>query len=99
PRHDAVAPPEVARLVDRLACERFGDQYDVRTGIVRLRHPQRLREALADIPEGRRKDAHVRYFLERNPGWSSGDELVCLADLSDANLTAAGRRMLRGTPA
>lgn len=99
PRHDAVAPPEVARLLEHLARKRFGDQFDPATGIVRFTSPQRLRDALADVPEGRLKDAHVRYFLERNPGWSNGDELVCLADLADANLTAAGRRMLRGTPA
>jgi hypothetical protein len=33
--------------------------------------------------------------MERNPGHADGDELVCLAELSDANLTAAGRRMVR----
>lgn len=96
PRHDAVTPPHAARLLAYLARERFGDRFDPATSIVRLDQPQRLREALAGVPEGRLQDPHVRFFLERNPGHAAGDELVCLSDLSDANLTAAGRRMLRG---
>jgi hypothetical protein len=40
-------------------------------------------------------DAHVQYFLQRNPGHAEGDELACLTELDDANLNAAGRRMVR----
>ena len=39
-------------------------------------------------------DPHVAFFLKRNPGHGDGDELVCLTELSDDNLTRAGRRMV-----
>jgi hypothetical protein len=55
-----------------------------------------LKPHLAAVPDGRADNPHVRFFLERNPGHASGDELVCLTELSDANLTAAGVRMVRG---
>lgn len=88
PRHDAPEPPV---LLDLLARERFGDRYA--HGLVRFHQPQRLRGALADIPPGRLADPHIAFFARRNPGWASGDELVCLCDLAPANLSPAGLRV------
>jgi hypothetical protein len=65
--------------------------------VVRFAAPQRLRDALAVVPDGKRRDAHVEFFLARNPGHAAGDELVCLAALGDENFTAAGARMVRGS--
>ncbi|HKI06651.1 MAG TPA: hypothetical protein VKK31_32035 [Thermoanaerobaculia bacterium] len=96
PRHDAPAPPEVRRLMDLLARERFGSLYDPGDGVVRFPQPQMLREGLDEVPEGRLTDSHVAFFLEQNPGWVRGDELVCLTEIAEGNLTAAGRRMWRG---
>lgn len=95
PRHDTRTPSSAACLLARLAAARFGPHFDQAAGIVRFDQPQRLRPGMAAVPEGKWKDAHVTFFIERNPGHAAGDELVCLADLGDANLTAAGRRMLR----
>ncbi|MFL6194161.1 MAG: hypothetical protein ACJ75H_08315 [Thermoanaerobaculia bacterium] len=93
PRHDAPMPPEVRALRDHLARERFGGLYQ--DGIVRFPQPQVLREGLDEVPEGRLRDPHVAFFLEANPGWAKGDELVCLTELAETNLTPAGRRMWR----
>jgi len=93
---DAATPAAEARLMDQLARERFGAEFVADAGIVRFARPQQLRGHLADVPCGRELDRHVAYFLERNPGHARGDELVCLAELSDDNLTAAGRRMVAG---
>ncbi len=91
PRFDA---PQRPALLEALARERFGQRYD--NGIVRFEHPQRLCGALAEIPAGRQSDPHVGFFAASNPGWARGDELVCLCELGDSNLTAAGRRMVVG---
>jgi hypothetical protein len=94
PRHDHTPDPAERRLLDHLASERFGEQYDPATGIVRFRQPQKLLPELAQVPVGRIANPHVACFLARNPGHARGDELVCLTSLSPDNLTAAGRRML-----
>ena len=94
PRFDAAASG-APKLLATLAHERFGRRFDEAAGVVRFDHPQRLREHLVTVPDGRSGDPHVRFFLETNPGHANGDELVCLAVLSDDNLTAAGRRMVR----
>lgn len=92
------APVKMIRLMRALAADRFGSQFNAATGIVRFREPQVLRGHLAGIPAGRRDDEDVRFFNAINPGHASGDELVCLAELSPANLTPAGRRMARSVP-
>jgi hypothetical protein len=94
PRHDHPAPPTSHRLLDQLAQSRYGACYDPATGLVRFPHPQMLRGTLALLPEGRAADPHIAFFLARNPGHASGDELACLTEISADNLTAAGRRML-----
>ncbi|HEV7508340.1 MAG TPA: hypothetical protein VGS07_25890 [Thermoanaerobaculia bacterium] len=95
PRPDSATPPEVRALLDHLARERFGSAFDAAAGIVRFPEPQILREGLDTIPEGRLADPHVAFFLKQNPGWAQGDELVCLTELAEDNLTPAGRRMWR----
>lgn len=95
PRHDRPTPPALAALAARLAGERFGSSYDPATGIVRFAAPQVLRNGLGGIPPSRLDNPHVAFFARANPGHARGDELVCLTDLSDANLTPAGLRMVR----
>jgi hypothetical protein len=86
---------EVRQLADAIARERFGSRYDADTGIVRFDRPYVLAGDLLDVPDGKTADPHVRYFLERNPGFVAGDELVCLTRIDADNLTPAGRRMAR----
>ncbi|PWU09149.1 MAG: hypothetical protein C5B50_28060 [Verrucomicrobia bacterium] len=93
PRFNAPTPLATKALMDYLALERFGGQYDPVSGIVRFTHPQRLKNGMAGIPDGRTQDAHIAFFAARNPGHVDGDELVCLTELTEANLTLAGRRM------
>jgi hypothetical protein len=95
PRYDEPTPPAIQTLLNHLACERFGTLYDPSTGVVRFPEPQILHEGLDEVPAGRLADPHVAFFLQRNPGWVQADELVCLAELTEANLTPAGRRMWR----
>jgi hypothetical protein len=94
PCFDHAFPCDLIRLRNQLASESFGDQFDPEKGIVRFHRPQRLRPDLADVPPNRKSDPHVVHFLQANPGHAAGDELVCLTELSPANLTAAGRRMV-----
>ena len=93
PRFDRATPPTLQRLLNQLAVEQFGEQFNPASGIVRFNHPQKLAGGLNQIAEGRTSDVDVAFFVARNPGHASGDELVCLTELCPANLTAAGRRM------
>ena len=80
-----------------LARERFGQHYDAASGVVRFERPQILAPDLVTLPAGRMPDPHIAFFLERNPGFVRGDELVCLTRIDERNLTSAGRRMARAS--
>lgn len=95
PRRNTPTPPEVQARLDFLADERLGSLYRKEEGIVRFPQPQKLKGELAEVPAGRWADPHVAFFLEKNPGWREGDELACLTEIAEENLTAAGRRMWR----
>ncbi len=82
------------KLRHAVATARFGPAYDPETGLVRHAPSQgHLAAEYADISDRERKRADVRYFLERNPGYAQGDELVCLCELGTDNMRPLTRRL------
>ncbi|MGH9719068.1 MAG: hypothetical protein ACRD8O_02565 [Bryobacteraceae bacterium] len=85
-------PPETQRLMDALARRKFGKCYIPAKGVVRFPKSRgQLRESWAGISPVLRTKPEVRFFLERNPGYRRGDELVCLTELSEANMRSFAR--------
>ncbi len=98
PRHDANTPPQMQAVLDGLASTKFADQYDAAAGVIRAHADQyRLRAGVADITPERLDDPHVRFFAQRNPGHTGGDELCCIAPLSRDNFTRAAYRVIGHT--
>ncbi|MEB3215297.1 MAG: hypothetical protein VKN72_03420 [Nostocales cyanobacterium 94392] len=93
PRYDIPTPENILCLMQDLAVKRFGENYNIKTGVVRFPHPHILRDGLRGIPVERLQDPHIRFFQTLNPGHINGDELVCFTEISEENLTRAGRRM------
>ena len=86
-------PPETQELIDFLAQRKFGDAYKSDLGIVSFPSSQgHLRSDWAEMSEHVTCKPNVRFFLERNPGFQRGDELVCLTELREDNLRAHVRR-------
>jgi len=100
PRPDEPTPPWVQTIIDALARARYPDDYDAQAGVICAGPSQyRLREGLADVTPQRLRDPNVRFFHERNPGHSRGDELCCLAPLTRGNFTPAAYRVIGPEPA
>lgn len=87
-------------LIDHLGRLGFPDDY--RDGIIHPPTPREcLREELARPDQRRLANRHVRYFVEANPGYLRGDELVCIAEFSLENTKRAAHEALartRGVP-
>lgn len=94
----APGEPEALRaLRNTVALRRFGNMFDVASGVIWLkRGAYALKDELAEVEEQRLKDPVVAYFLEANPRWREGAELACLAHMHGDNLTPIARRLLRG---
>ena len=96
PCYDRPTPAAMQQIMTDLAQQQFGDAYRQDTGIVRFSQPQRLSPILGTVPPERRRDPHICFFEQVNPGHAQGDELVCLTEICAENLTTAGRRMWFG---
>jgi len=82
-----------AGLIDHLGHLGFPDEY--RDGIVYPPEPREcLRPELGVPTERRLANRNVRYFVERNPGYLRGDELVCLAEFSFDNTKRAAHEAI-----
>ncbi|RPI45256.1 MAG: hypothetical protein EHM59_10660 [Betaproteobacteria bacterium] len=90
--HEAT-PARMKLRMDHLAGSRFGSCYSPARGIVHF-EPARgyLRAPWNGVRAGLRARAEVQYFLQRNPGYIDGDELVCIAELSTDNLRSVAAR-------
>lgn len=93
PSPTEATPSFEQEVIDTLATQKFGAYYRRPSGT--LEFPERLGNltpALAAVPPARQRDPRVRFFLERNPSYALGTELVCLAEISPANMRSiAGR--------
>ncbi len=96
PSVEKETPDGIQAFMHQLGRERFGGQYLEESGVVRFtRGATPLREGVSPLGPRELESRHTAYFFSRNPGYVSGDELLCLAEVADENLTRAARRILR----
>ena len=91
----APVPASERRVRDAFAATCSGS-YDPARGV--QRHgpgAPRLRPQGIDAAAPADGDADAAFFLSVNPGWLSGDELVCIARVERENFTATLRRLAR----
>jgi hypothetical protein len=93
PNYRYSTPPEMQRLMDYLAEKKFGQYYHPESGLIQFTESRgQLRGSWADIKEGYQDKPDIRYFLDRNPNYDKGDELVCLMELTEDNMRSHARR-------
>jgi len=96
PAYNHKMPEGTGKLLDEIAFQKFGTHYCPESQVVshggerdRLADPNQDSRLLA------RDDPHIRFFVDRNPGYVGGDELVCLAEISKRNLNSRANRVIR----
>lgn len=94
--HEHHTEPELAALAATLAAQAFPEDYQPATGLVAF-EPSRgqLRPELAEPRPDELGRPGVAYFLARNPGFRRGHELVCLCEVSEANMKPLTLRLFR----
>lgn len=94
--HWSIDRSDLKPLADALATERFGADYNAERGVVEFARSrgQLKPELTAPTPEELLKDS-VRFFLERNPGYRQGHELVCLCEMEERNMKPLTLRLFR----
>ena len=87
PRYDQPTPYIDQEVIHDFGRFKYGKNYDPARGIISFEIPHgQLRDDLANIPTSQFKNPHIRFFLEKNKNYRSGDELICLARLDADNM-------------
>lgn len=96
PRLEASTTPAAAHLTAAFASEKFGSAWNPARGVLVFPESMgQLKPGLAEVPPGRQDDPRVRFFLDKNSNYARGEELVCLAEISPANMRSVAGRALR----
>jgi hypothetical protein len=87
---------DLAALADHLARRHWPGDYQPASGLVEF-VPSRgqLKQDLADPRPDELLRPGVAYFLQRNPGFRQGHELVCVCDVEEANMKPMTLRLFR----
>jgi len=94
--HWSIDRSDLKPLADALALEKFGSAYSPRTGIVKFAESRgHLSYEFACPSESEKQKEAVRFFLEINPGYVLGHELVCLCEISEDNMRPLTKRIFR----
>lgn len=95
--HWAMPTPDLKDLADALALDHFGSDYDPGSGLVRYQASRgHLSPDIAHPTDSERQLPAVQFFLERNPGYLHGHELVCLFEFAESAMRPLTRRLFQG---
>ena len=90
--------PDLKDLADMLALEKFGENYNLETGIVEYVESQgHLKEEIMRPTDEEMEKESVKYFLRTNPNYKLGHELVCLCELEEENMKPLAKRIFKKT--
>lgn len=95
PRIDTVIPEFEQELLDTYGYTYYKNAYNKEQGIIEL-DPKKdyLKDWVAEIAENKLNDKNVAFFVQKNPDYKKGNELVCLARITRENLKKIGRKIV-----
>jgi hypothetical protein len=95
PAWNKETPPEYDRLLKYICTGKFGKWYNPGTGVITFNGAKdHLNDQMCEIPESKKQNSHIKFFLEKNPYYYRGDELACIADISRENLNKLAYRIM-----
>jgi hypothetical protein len=95
--HWELSTEDLKALAEALALDHFGSEFDPESGLVRYAESRgHLSPEIAHPTETERRLPAVSFFLEKNPGYLHGDELVCLFEFTEGAMRPLTRRLFRG---
>jgi len=82
PRYDRETPKDKKSLLDAISLKRFGTDYNPVTGVITPKNTNcTLGQHVAPITTELLKLPQMKFFVEKNPNYEQGDELVSICKL------------------
>ncbi|MBP9022797.1 MAG: hypothetical protein KBH06_06310 [Spirochaetes bacterium] len=90
--------PEFEQLImHSFGKSRYPHEYDLNSGVIKYKGTKdSLKKGVADIGQKQLNDKDIAFFLEANPGFNKGDDIVCLASLKKNNFKTTFMRLFVG---
>ncbi|PKM96483.1 MAG: hypothetical protein CVU84_01875 [Firmicutes bacterium HGW-Firmicutes-1] len=94
PNYQDQTPDYEKQIIDAFGQLKYPGEYNEKTGVIEYRgEKDKLKEGVADITPKQLKDKNIQFFINANPNYIHGQDLVCLARLELDNLHNTTRRM------
>lgn len=73
--------------MDKFGETRYSNEYSSESGVINYNGKKdRVKAGIADITDRLMEDMDIEYFVKKNPRYTEGNDLVCIARLSEENL-------------
>jgi hypothetical protein len=97
PNYKEETPEEIKTIIDAFGKFYSLEEYDEKTGVLCYKGlKDKLKENVADITEERLRDKNIAFFVEKNPDYIKGNDIICITKLSKSNLKKRIQRFLLG---
>lgn len=86
---------ELLEILNSTAAKLYDPYFHSTSGTIRFtKKIGELKPHLAQTTFEKQNKPHIKFFLERNPGFHNGDELVCITRLHPDNVKGYGKRYI-----
>lgn len=83
PRFETHTPVNFKLLMDDFYGNKFPGSYQIESGLIIHKGTScSLKEKVSDIHEELLTEPRIAFFQKKNPEWSRGDELTCIAEMT-----------------
>jgi len=98
--HPALEPSEyvtqMTAVADAVSSKLYGEDWKSEEGVIRFsKSLGQLKPDLAADTFNKTSSKWVNFFLERNPGFHQGEELVCVAKLAVDNVLRSAKKLIQ----
>lgn len=96
PRYDRKTPHHIRALIESIGGTEFPGLFNPRTGVVEMKTPTAVfKERYAPFDPATLSRPEIAFFVQKNPGFRRGDELVCLGEFDAAFVLSTVKKCLR----
>ncbi len=95
PNFNKDTPSKEREIMNLYAEKLYGDAYDRKLGIIKNTGSNDfVKSGVSDADEKALRKKEAQFFIEKNPGYVNGDELVCIAEFKPENMRTAFYKMV-----
>lgn len=95
PNYRCGAPENIKKIIDAYAEKLYQGDYNPESGVIEYKTVKdKLKNGVADVGEREMKNRDIAYFCEKNPNYTDGNDLACIARIDRSVLKKRAAELL-----